>query len=184
MKSTKALFIIAHYDFDDDEYFGIKEALESAGITTETCSTHLSEAQGRFKRIVKPEFLVGDVEADDFDAFIFIGGNGSTELYHTEDVHALVKDILIEHKVLALIGWAVPILCYANVAKGRKVTTHEDLKQEIEECGAYYSGKSMEQDGDIITGFDSRSTKDISDAVIRALEWQTRHEKSNETVRG
>ncbi len=184
MENKKVLFVLPHDDFDDDEYFQTKEILESSGISTEVCSTHMSEAQGRFKKIVNPEFLIEDVEAEDFDAFIFIGGNGASELYNDIDVQNLVKDSLLEHKVIALIGWAVPILYYANVIKGRKVTTHEDLKQEVEAGGAFYTGISMEQDGDIITGFDNRSVKDVASAVIRSLDWQRQHEESSETVRG
>src|SRR3972149_7779026 len=177
MGNTKALFILPHYDFDDDEYFQMKDVLEASGISTETCSTHMSEAQGRFKKLIKPEFLVEDVEAGDFDAFVFIGGNGASELYHSIDVQNIVKDILLAHKVIALIGEAVPILYYANVIKGRKVTTLENLKQEVEAGGAYYTGKSIEQDSDIITGFDNRSVKDVAEAVIRALEWQRDNSK-------
>lgn len=184
MENKKVLFILPHDDFDDDEYFQMKDFMEASGITTEICSTHMSEAQGRFKKLVTPEFLVEDVQAEDFDAFIFIGGNGASELYNSVDVQQLVNEILLNHKVAALIGEAVPILYYANVVKGRKVTTQENLRQEVEAGGAYYTGKSMEQDGDIITGFDNRSTKDVADAVIRALDWQATHEESSETVRG
>ncbi len=183
MDNAKALFILPHYDFDDDEYFQAKEILESSGIVTEVCSTHLAEAQGRFKKLVKPEFLVAEVEADDFDAFIFIGGNGAKEFYDNADVQSLVKNILIEHKTAAFIGEAVPVLYYANVIKGRRVTTLENLKEEVESGGAYYTGKNLEQDGDIITGFDNRSVKDVADAVIRALEWQKQHKESGENIR-
>jgi len=184
MENKKVLFVLPHYDFDDDEYFQMKDFLDASGITSEVCSTHMSEAQGRFKKLVVPEFLIEDVEAVDFDAFIFIGGNGARELYNSIDVQNLVRDILLEHKVAALIGEAVPILYYANVVKGRSVTTLENLRQEVEAGGAYYTGKSLEQDGDIITGFDNRSTKDVADAVIRALDWQVTHEESSEIVRG
>lgn len=176
----KALFILPHYDFDDDEYFQTKEHLESAGIGTETCSTHMSEAQGRFKKLIHPGFLVEDVEAEDYDAFIFIGGVGAKELYHNIDVQNLARDILLEHKIIALIGEAVPVLYYANLLSGRQVTTLENLKQEVEAGGAYYTGLSMEQDGDIITGFDNRSVKDVADAIVRSLEWQKDHDRTGE----
>lgn len=184
MENKKVLFILPHYEFDDDEYFQTKEILESSGISTEVCSTHMSEAQGRFRKIVEPAFLIEDVEAEDFDAFIFVGGNGATELYNDVDVQNLVKDSLLDHKVIALIGEAVPILYYANVLKGRQVTTLENLKQEVEDGGAFYTGMSMEQDGDIITGFDNRSIKEVASAVIRALDWQRQHEESSEVVKG
>lgn len=176
----KALFVIPHYDFDDDEYFELKGIIEGAGIRTETSSTHMSEAQGRFKKLVNPDFVVGDVEAEDFDAFIFIGGNGSTEMYHNVDIQNLVNDILINHKTIALIGEAVLVLYYANVLSGRKVTTLENLKKEVESGGGYYSGKSVEIDNDIITGFDNRSVKDVADAIIRNLDFDKEHRVSRE----
>ena len=172
----KALLIIAHYDFDDDEFFGIRDILESMGVTVEVASTHMSEAQGRFKKIVSPDFLVQDVDADDYDAFVFIGGDDIEELYHDIDIQNLVNDILIAHKTVALIGQAVPILYYANVLKGRQVTTHEPLRQVIEEGGGFYTGTNMHQDGDIITGFDHRSVKDVADAILRGLDYEKERE--------
>ncbi len=175
-RQIKALFILPHYDFDDDEFFGIRDALEAKGVSTEIASTHLSEAQGRFRKIVSPEFLIQDVEADDYDTFIFIGGDGVEELYNDVDVQNLVNDALIAHKTVALVGQAVPILYYANVLRGRQVTTHEGLKQIIEEGGGFYTGTSMHQDGDIITGFDNRSVKDMADAILRSLDYEKERE--------
>ncbi len=54
--SEKVLFIVPHQDFYDEEYFELKEALEEHNVETNVCSTLLSEAQGRFKAIVEPEF--------------------------------------------------------------------------------------------------------------------------------
>jgi len=179
----KTLFVISHYDFDDDEYFEMKEMLESAGVHTEVCSTHISEAQGRFKKLVVPDCLLEDVRAEDYDAFIFVGGNGASELYHMTSVQELVKDILLRHKTIALIGEAVPVLYYANVINARKITTLENLRQEVEAGGGYYTGKSLEKDGDIITGFDNRSTKDVVDAVLEALSWIRDRKESSENIR-
>ncbi len=179
----KVLFVISHYDFDDDEYFKMKDLLESAGVHTEVGSTHISEAQGRFKKLVVPDCLLEDVRADDYDAFIFIGGNGASELYHMTSVQELVRNILLRHKTVALIGEAVPVLYYANVINARKITTLENLRQEVEAGGGYDTGKSLEKDGDIITGFDNRSVKDVADAVVEALSWQSQHKESSESIR-
>lgn len=178
----KTLFIISHYDFDDDEYFEMKEMMEAAGVHTEVGSTHMSEAQGRFKKLVEPDCLLEDVRAEDYDAFIFVGGNGASELYHSSSIQELVKDILLRHKTIALIGEAVPVLYYANVINARKITTLENLRQEVEAGGGYYTGQSLEIDGDIITGFDNRSVKDVTDAVLEALNWVREHKESSEKI--
>jgi len=179
MIDTKALFVIPHYGFDDQQYLKIKEILEGAGIITELASTHLAEAQGMFKNLFKPEFLVQDVEAEDFDAYIFVGGVGTQEFCQNVDVQRLIVDVLLKHKTLALVGEAVPVLFYANVLEGKNVTTLETLKGQVEAGGAYYTGMNMEQDGSLITGYDNRSIREISEAVIRTLEWDRQHKKSN-----
>lgn len=180
---NKILFVLPHYDFDDDEYFKIRDFFDSKGILTEVASTHMSEAEGRFRKLVNPDFLVEDVEARDYDAFVFISGVGASELYHNSDIQRLVNSILVHHKVIALIGEAVPILYYANVLKGRQVTTLESLKEEVENGGAYYSGIDLEQDGDIITGFDARSSKEVARAVVRSLDWEKNREEAREGLR-
>lgn len=174
MSTTKALFILPHHDFYDEEYTKIKDFLEQASVQTEVCSTHMSEAQGRFKTIVNPDFLVRDVRARDYEVYIFVGGEGARELYHDADVSRLVKEILSMRKILVMIGETVPLLYYTNLAAGKKVTTLESLKSSVEAAGAYYTGTNVEQDGDLITGFDERAVDEINRAILRALEWQTK----------
>jgi len=171
-ESLKALFILSHHDFYDDEYFVLKDILEKEGIKTEVCSTHMAEAQGRFKNVVAPDFLLRDTKARDYDVFIFVGGEGAAGLCQDMDAQILLKDILVERKVLVMIGEAVPMLYYANVADGRKVTTLENLKYDLETGGAYYTGRNVEQDRDLITGYDDKSIGEVSKAIIRALGWQ------------
>jgi len=172
---AKALFVIPHHDFQDEEYFYLKEKLEEAGIKTEVSSTHLAEAQGRFKKLVQPEFLIRDVRGADYDAFIFIGGDGVKNLYHDFEIQNLIRDTIIEKKVLVLINEAVPLLGYAGQIKGKKVTAQEHFKAELEGFGGYFSGKNVEQDADLITAYDERSLEELSRVVIKAIGWKKDH---------
>lgn len=167
----KALFILPHHDFLDDEYFKVKDSLEDADVKTEVCSTHMSEAQGRFKSIINPQFLVTDARGHDYDIFIFVGGEGASELYNDVDVQNLVNDVVVSDKIMVLFGEAVMYLFYANVLDGKRVTTFEDLKPNIEDGGGYYTGTDTEQDGNIITGYDDKATDEVSKAIIRSLRW-------------
>ncbi len=169
-EEAKALFILPHYDFYDDEYFELKKLLEEKGIRTEVCSTHASEAQGRFRKLVEPEFLLQDVESEDYDVFVFVGGEGASELHHDVDIQNLVNEICTERKLIILFDEAVPILYYANVIDGRKVTAPEHLKIELEEGGAYYTGKGIQKDGEVITAFDHRSVSDVAKEIFKSLK--------------
>lgn len=175
--SNKVLFVLPHYNFRDKEYTWIVEALDSAGISHEVASSHLSEAQGRFGTIVKPDVLLKFVSSGDYDGFIFIGEEGAKEYYADPDIVKLVINIITTRKVIAAIGMAVPILGYSGHLSGKKVTGPDEMKREIEETGAFFTGRLVEQDGDIITANGPYATKEVASAVIKALSWNDDFEK-------
>ena len=172
-QNRKALFILPHHNFRDKEYLWIKERLSTAGITSEVASSHLSEIQGEFDTILTPDTLVSYVSSGDYDAFIFIGEEAAKEYYADPEITKLVTNALVTHKVVAAIGFAVPILTYSGELTGRKVTGPDSIQSEVEDAGAYYTGRLIEQDGEIITAHNPYATRELAESIIKALEWSS-----------
>ncbi len=147
----KILFIIPHHDFYDEEYFELKTLLENPENKIDTASTHLSEAQGKFKHLVEPDFLISSVMASDYDAYVLIGGEGAKELYHDEILHSLIRDIIAARKLLILFSEAVMVLYFSGIINNRRVTALENMKSDLEAGGAYFTGTEIEYDDDLIT---------------------------------
>ena len=160
-----------HHGFRDKEYSWIVESLDEVGITHEVASSHLSEAQGRFGTLVKPDVAINFVSAGDYDAYIFIGEEAAQEFYANAEISKLVINVITIRKVLVAIGRAVPILGYSGHLAYRRVTGPAEIQTEIEESGAFFTGRLVEQDGDIITASGPYATREVAKSLIKALEW-------------
>lgn len=171
LQNKKVLFILPHHDFRDKEYSWIVERLDPLGITHEVASSHLSEAEGRFGTVVKPDVSINFVSYSDYDGFIFVGEETASEYYSSPEINKLVIGALSVRKVVAAIGHAVPILGFSGKIAGRKVTGPDEIKHNIEETGAFFTGRLVEQDGDIITASGPYAVRELAESVIKALEW-------------
>jgi len=181
--NKKVLFILPHYGFRDKEYTWIKERLDEVGITSEIASSHLSEIKGQFGTLLTPDTLLSYVSSGDYDAFIFIGEEAAKEYYADPEITRLVTDALITHKLVAAIGFAVPILTFSGQLTGRKVTGPDSIQREVEDAGAFYTGRLVEIDGDVITAHNPYSVRELAEGIIKALEWSNGDHTSEQTGR-
>lgn len=163
----KVLFILPHHDFYDEEYFNLREELGANDFSINVASTHSSEAQGRFKGIVVPDFLIESVTAADYDVYVVIGGEGAKELYHNEILQTLIRNIITERKYLVLFDEAVMALYYAGIINNRRVTAPEHLKSDLEAGGAYFTAKEIEEDDVVITALDHKSVPHVAKTIAR-----------------
>lgn len=171
LQNKKVLFILPHHDFRDKEYSWMVERLDEAGVIHEVASSHLSEAEGRFGTIVKPDVSISFVSSGDYDAFIFIGEETASEYYANPEISRLVIDALTTSKIVAAIGHAVPIIGFSGKLANRKVTGPDEIRTDIEETGAFFTGRIVEQDGDIITASGPYATRELAESIVKALEW-------------
>jgi putative intracellular protease/amidase len=181
LQSKKVLFILPHHDYRDKEYTWIVERLDEVGIAHEVASSHASEAQGRFGTIVVPDVTLSYVSSGDYDAFIFVGEEAAREYYGQPDAVKIATDAISTRKLVAAIGYAVPILGYTAHLNGRKVTGPDDSRADLENTGAFFTGRLVEQDGDIITANGPYAVRELAETLIKALEWADKSELSGRT---
>lgn len=169
---SKILIVIPHDRFRDEEYQIVPKVLKTAGHEVMVGSSHHTEAQGHFGMVVKPDINVSFVEPRDFEAIIFIGGRGVEEYIQDSNIMNLARNVFYERGLLAAIGMAVEILAYAGVLTSKKVTCDTSTIDKVQGVGAYYTGKSVEQDGEIITCSGYESSEEFAKAIIKALQWR------------
>jgi putative intracellular protease/amidase len=173
LDNKKVLVILPHYNFRDKEYTWLRERLDAAGVRVEIASTHLSEAEGRFGTIVKPDVLISYVEAIDYDAYIFVGEEAAMEFYGNPDIQKIIDNAFENHKVVAAIGAAVPIIGYSGKLVGVRITSVESERKRLEDMGAYFTGRISEQDGQVITANGPYGTREFADSIVKALDWSS-----------
>ncbi len=159
--------IIASSNFRDEEFIVPKELFEKNGYSVTVASSSLSEAVGMLGMKVKPDITLDKVKIAEFDAVVFVGGSGSKEYFINNLAQKIALDAFAHGKILAAICLAPIILANAGLLKDKKATCNDP--ENIINRGASYTGKSVEQDGKIITGIGPEASKEFAETILRSL---------------
>jgi protease I len=173
--AKKIAMIIAQRDFQDEEYFTPKEALESAGAEVITFSESLGKALGKFGGEAKVDALLEDLGTADYDAIVFIGGPGAQNYINNSACHKIAKDAVKENKVLAAICIAPAILAESGVLEGKKATVWSSAMDKtavkiLKDKGAIYQPEDVVQDDKIITASGPSAASEFAQKIIEALK--------------
>jgi len=161
--------IIAQKLFREEELFEPKEILENSGIEVQVASPTLGLAWGVGGKTFKPQLLIKDIKAADFDAIIFVGGRGAIQFWDDPLVHKLVKDGYDSGKIIAAICVAPVILAKAGILKGKRATVWASDSGQLLVAGAKYTGANVEKDGKIITAAGPFAAREFGEELVKAI---------------
>lgn len=164
------LMIIASNNFRDEEYLHPREVLENEGAKITIASSTKKEATGMLGTKVVPDILIDEVNIDDYDAVIFVGGSGANEYWENEKAHEIAKKAYEKSKVIGAICIAPVTLARAGLLKGKKATVYPSEIENIKKEGAIYTGNSVEVDGKIVTGNGPTAAKEFGEKIAELLK--------------
>ena len=167
-ETKKIVMIIAHEGFRDEELFEPKEIFENNGYKVTVASTDLSDATGKLGEKAKVHMLVKNINVDDFDAIVFVGGPGASKYFDDPVAIQLAKDAYKQDKVVAAICIAPNILANAGLLKGIKATCWDS--SNLKKKGADYTGNPVERSGRIITGKNPGAAHKFAETILSALK--------------
>jgi protease I len=165
----KAVFITAPEIFRDEEYAKPKKILEDAGIKVITASTKKGEITGRFGMKAVSDITIDDINPDDFDAVVYIGGAGSSVFFENKTAWKIADVFFKSGKPTTAICIAPTTLANAGILKGKKATVFPDGKEALLKGGAQYTGQPLETDGNIITANGPEAAEEFAKALLKAL---------------
>ena len=169
LSSKKVLMIIASKDFQDQEFSKPKALLEAKGVKITIASTTLKEAIGMYGSKAKPDILIENAKAADYDAVVFIGGNGALGLANDPQALSLAIEAKKNDKVIGAICVAPMILAKAGILEGKKAAVSPYGKSDLKKAGAVITGKSVEIDGKIVTGSGPAASEKFGEAILEQL---------------
>ena len=169
-KGKKAVLIIAHENFRDEELAEPMEALEGAGVEVTIASSSIEPAKGKLGAVVMPDMLIEDISVSDFDAVVFIGGGGSSEYFESTVAHSVAREAAHSGKLLGAICIAPSTLANAGLLEGKNATAYESEEGNLKSKGANFTGIGVEVAGNIITADGPSSAGQFGEALVRALE--------------
>lgn len=168
----KAVLIIAHRNFRDEELRIPLQILRDNGITCIIASTSLEMAKGSLGMEMKSDVLIRDIDPEDYDVIIFIGGPGARVLAERRDVLMLLSSAEKKKKLLAAICIAPAIFAKAGVLKGKKATVwkSEESISILKEGKAVFVDKPVVVDGLIVTANGPQAAEEFGEKIVEMLE--------------
>jgi protease I len=165
----KVLMIIAPMDFRDEEYFDTRKVLEESGAEITVANSTGQASKSMFGKIVNPDKNFYDIDSKDYDAIVFVGGQGTPVYFDNKQAQNLAKEFNNSGKIVAAICIAPVILARAGILSGKKATVFPSGKNDINAVGTY-TGSSVEKDGNIITGSGPEAANEFGRRIVEALK--------------
>jgi protease I len=163
------LMVIAPKDFRDEEFKEPYDIFSKAGLSITVASTDTASARGMLGMVVKPDMTLEQVDADDYDALVIVGGRGCEALWDNTTLHAIVRSFDDSQKTIGAICIAPVVLARAGVLKDKKATVYPSVMNEVCDCGAEYTKSDIEIAGNIITCSGPESATAFGTTILRTL---------------
>ncbi len=162
------LIIIAPEGYQDVEYGDPKQIFLENGYRVTTASTE-QEAHGKFGGITKVDVLLQDINPENYDAIVFIGGPGTPLYFSNQIALSLASSFAESGKITAAICAAPGILANAGILANKKATSHPAVEDIVRPRCATYTGEDVTQDGKIITANGPAAAKNFAKVIVKNL---------------
>jgi protease I len=165
----RILMIIAPRDFRDEEYLDSRAAFDAAGFDTTVASTTTGRVRGALGTWVAIDLALAEARAADYDALVFVGGDGAAAYFDSPIAHRLCIEAHRDGRVLAALCIAPSILANAGVLTDRRATCHPSRRAHLATCGAVLDDAPVVVDGWHVTADGPMSATDFGRAVVERV---------------
>jgi protease I len=170
--SGKNILILATHGFEQSELEVPQAKLKEAGANVHVVSPEAGEIKGWDKkdwgRAVKVDKSLDQANASDYDAIVLPGGQMNPDtLRANPQALALIKSFFEQGKVVAAVCHAPWLLIDTGIAKGRKLTSYNTMKQDMINAGAHWEDSEVVTDKGVVT---SRKPDDLPAFVAKIIE--------------
>lgn len=168
MTQKSILLVMPPVGFHDKQYEICRRLWEGHGHKVSVASLDTGAAWSESGGAVPIDLAIRDVKTYDYDATVFLGGEGARRLFDDESARKLAKDV--KYKVLAASDNAVVLLALAGALEDKKATGPTELVSWILRGGAQYVPEDICIDDKLITIKSPELSEQMARAVITALE--------------
>jgi protease I len=163
---NSVLIFLPKKDFNEEEFTIVRKRLQKAGKQIFITSDDHSACTGSKGMKVKSDTSFYNVNVNNFEAFILIGGIGSKSYWKNEVLHKIIKKFFETKKVIAAICSSPVILAKAGILQNKKATCYSEDKMELINSGIDYQDKNVVVDGNIVTADNSRLALQFTEAIL------------------
>lgn len=159
----KRIAILATNGFEEVELTSPKEAMEKEGFQVDIVSLEKGNIKAwdgdDWSNEYQVDYSLNEVNANDYNALMLPGGViNPDKLRREEKVLDFVKDFFKQSKPVAAICHAGWTLISADVVKGRKMTSFNSIRKDMENAGVNWVDEEVVVDQGLVT---SRNPDDL-----------------------
>lgn len=166
MKSV--LFIVAPENFRDEELFDPMEVLKKEHHVF-IASKDVEVAHGMKGGSVPVDLDIKEVEVDNYDAIIFVGGGGARTYFDDPVAQSIAKEASSKNKILGAICIAPSILANSGLLNGKNATSFPSELDNLELKGAVLSNSDVATDNKLVTATGPSAATDFGKAIASLL---------------
>jgi len=170
--AKKAVIITPQRDFQDEELFQTKFNLEAASVEVLVASSRSGRIIGTAGTVGQADLGLADVNVEQFDAVVFIGGAGVGTFASNARVQEIAKQAVTLKKIVAASGTGPLILANAGLLKSARVTGMATQQTLLVMAGAVYTGAAVEKDDLLITSTGPLAVAEFARTITEALATQ------------
>jgi protease I len=163
---NSVLIFLPKKDFNEEEFTIVRKRLQKAGKQIFITSDDHSACTGSKGMKVKSDTSFYNVNMNNFEAFILIGGIGSKSYWKNEVLHKIINEFFEAKKVIAAICSSPITLAKAGILQNKKATCYSEDKMELINAGIDYQDMSVVVDGNIVTANDAKSALQFTESVL------------------
>ncbi len=165
-----AVLIIPSKQCDETEVHTLEKVFKQNQIKpVRAVSSIVAPITGMHNETLKPEIKASDINFDECDAVILIGGTGARDHYNDANLHRVLQKANQKGKIIGAIDYAPMILAHAEMLHHKCATVLATEETKLQASGAHYTGTAVEIDGNIITAQSSAQTEEFAEAIARLV---------------
>src|SRR3954451_16101098 len=173
--SNARVLIVATDGFEEWELFGPREILQKRGAEVVLASLKLDPIQATVHddpgKTIRPDLIVDDANADDFDALILPGGvRNPDHLRLHGNVIELIRDFARQGKPIGAICHGPWLLVEADLLRGKRATSWPSIRTDLRNAGANVVDEAAVTDGNIVTSRNPQDVDQFTAAIIDLIE--------------
>jgi len=169
------ILIVATDGFEEFELFGPRQILQERGADVVLASLKRDPIQATVHddpgKTIRPDLLIADARADDFDALLLPGGvRNPDQLRSHAEVIDLINAFAAQDKPIAAICHGPWLLVEADLLQGKTATSWPSIRTDLRNAGANVVDRPAVTDGNIVTSRNPDDVEAFTDALIALVE--------------
>jgi protease I len=173
--SSAKVLIVATDGFEESELFGPREILINQGADVKLASPSLKPIQATVHddpgKTIRPDMLIEDANAGDFDALLLPGGVRNPDALRTNEAAiTLIRAFAKAGKPVAAICHGPWLLVEAGLVDGRTVTSWPSIRTDLRNAGGNVVDQPVVVDGNIVTSRKPDDVQPFTEALVRLIE--------------